>query len=151
MRGWVLLAVLLGLAGCMSYTVADDDDADDDSAAGDDDSADVPGIQVDPADLLDFGVIEECTEHSGQITIVNHGPDVEQVTVDADDLFLVGFAVSDFLPEVTLDVGEEHVMTVHCSPGPGGAGIREASIHVITDSAWYEIAIRAEVVAGGEC
>ena len=151
MRGWVLLVGLLWLAGCMSYGIEDDDASDDDSAADDDDSADVTGVQVDPPDLLDFGTIEECTEHSAEITITNHGPDTESMTVDADALLTQGFAVLDLVPELTLEPGEEQVMTVGCSPGPGGAGLREGSLHVVTDSRWFEVVVRAEVVAGEEC
>ena len=109
------------------------------------------GIEVVPPDVVDFGTITECTEHHDELTVINHGPDTEDIGVNADALFYQGFAVTNFLPDVTLDPGDEYSMAIGVSPGPGGAGIREAYIDIVTDERWMQILVRAEVVAGDEC
>jgi len=109
------------------------------------------GIECVPADVVDFGTITECTEHYGDLTVINHGPDSEEISVNVDALFYQGFAVTNFLPDVTLDPGDEYSMAIGVSPGPGGAGTREAYIDIVTDERWIQILVRAEVVAGDEC
>ena len=149
---WLYCAAMLALTGCVTYSTHDDDDVADDDSAGDDDSAaPTTGIEVQPAEQLDFGTVEECTSHTAELVILNHGPDSESMDVDADELLVAGFTVSNLVPDLTLGPGEEHVLTILLSPGPGGAGERSAHVHIITVSRWFDVLVTAEVVAGDEC
>ena len=149
---WLVCAAMLVLAGCVTYSTRDDDDVADDDSAGDDDSAaPTTGVEVQPPDVLDFGTVEECTSHTGEIVILNHGPDSESVQVEADQLLSEGFVLGTFQPQFTLESGEEYVLVIGLSPGPGGAGDLEAHLHVITVSSWFDVTVRAQVVAGDEC
>jgi len=151
---WIPCAVVLAMMGCVTYSTADDDvTADDDSgSAGDDDSAVSPtGVEVQPPERLDFGTVEECTSHTGEIVILNHGPDSESVDVEADDLLAAGFTVEGLQPQLDLVAGEQHVLTIGLAPGPGGAGEREGHVHVVTVSRWFDVLVVAEVVTGDEC
>ncbi len=117
----------------------------------DDDEEVLTGIEVDPPDKVDFGTIYECTEHHANLTVINHGPDDEDISVDVDSLFYAGYAVTNYLPDMTLEDGDEYALAIGVSPGPGGAGTREAYLYIVTLDRWIEILITAEVIAGDYC
>jgi hypothetical protein len=109
------------------------------------------GIEVDPPDKVDFGTIYECNEHHEELLVINHGPDDEDISVDVDALFYEGYAVTNYLPDMTLEAGDDYGLAIGVSPGPGGAGMREAYLYIVTTDRWIEILIAAEVVAGDDC
>jgi len=117
----------------------------------DDEDAIPTGIEVQPPDQVDFGTIHECTEHQQDLLIINHGPDTEEVTIDADSLLYQGFLIGTFQPDVTLDAGDEYLLVIKASPGAGGAGVREAAMRITTLDRIIEIQVKAEVVAGEYC
>jgi hypothetical protein len=141
----ILVVGTLCLLGCGPQTPASDDDDDDD------DDSQTEGIEAQPPALLDFGTIYECTQHSQDLLIINHGPDDEYITIDVDSLVMNGFVVNGFLPSMTLSAGDEFSMSIGLSPGLGGAGPRDGSIIITTQDHVIEIAVTAEVVAGDEC
>ncbi len=145
--GWVLLAGLL-MPACVSYYVPTDDDSADDP--GDDDDTAPMGIVVDPAELLDFGTVEECTEHTGTIGITNEGPDLVTVTLDVAALLEAGFLV-DVPATYTIEGGKTISFDVGFQPGPASAGSYEAAAHFTTPSQWVQVTVTAEVVAGEAC
>lgn len=147
---WTYTLLVVGtlcLLGCGPQPLASDDDDDDD----DDDDSQTEGIEAQPPALLDFGTIYECTQHSQDLLIINHGPDDEDITIDVNSLIADGFIVNGFLPSMTLSAGDEFSMTIGLSSGPGGAGPRDASIFITTQAYTIKIAVTAEVVAGDEC
>ena len=118
----------------------------------DDEDGDPTGIEVQPADEVDFGTIHECTEHQEDLLIINHGPDdTEEISIDADSLLYQGFLIGTFQPDITLDPGDEYLLVIKASPGAGGAGVREAMMQITTMDRIIEIIVKAEVVEGDFC
>jgi hypothetical protein len=109
------------------------------------------GIEVQPPDTLDFGTLYECDDATDQILIINHGPDVETVSIDVDSIIDTGYAVTGFTPEATLDPGDEHSIPIKVAPGPGGAGTREGYVFLDTNDRAIYILVTVEVVAGDLC
>lgn len=109
------------------------------------------GIEVQPPDVLDFGTIYECTDATDEIVVINHGPDIETVSVDVDSIIDKGYAVTGFKPEVTLEPGDEHSIPIKVAPGPGGAGTREGYVFLDTNDRAIYILVTVEVIAGDAC
>jgi hypothetical protein len=141
------LVFSLLLPACVSYYVPDDDDSAED--VGDDDTAPA-GIEVEPAEVLDFGTVEECTEHSGTIGITNHGPGLVTVTVDVDELLVAGFIV-EAPPELTIEEGKTISFDVGFFPGPSSVGSYAGAVHLTTAAQWVQVTVTGEVVAGDSC
>jgi len=119
--------------------------------AADDEDSDPTGIEVQPPDEVDFGTIYECTEHQEDLLIINHGPDTEDVTVDADSLLYQGFLIGTFQPDISLDAGDEYLLVIKATPREGGEGVREAMMQITTLDRIIEILVKAEVVPGDHC
>ncbi len=117
---------------------------------GGDDQAPPEGIEVEPPEILDFGTIFECTEHSGAVTITNHGPDDQHVVIDYDSLIVEGFVLSSIQPELDLEAGDVYEIAIRVAPGEGGAGEREARLFIYADRA-ITIMVMADIVPGDEC
>lgn len=113
------------------------------------------GIEVIPPEHVDFGTIYECTEHFAEVKIINHGPDSESLTVDVDTLIAAHMVINNFLPEMTLEPGDEYSLAIGVSPGVGGAaidgGLWDGSIFINTEDRAIVIKVEVEVVAGSEC
>jgi hypothetical protein len=109
------------------------------------------GIEIQPPDTLDFGTLYECDDATNQILIINHGPDIETVSIDVDSIIDKGYAVTGFMPEVTLEPGDDHSIPIKVAPGPGGAGTRAGYVFIDTNSRAIQILVTVEVVAGDLC
>jgi len=113
------------------------------------------GIEVVPPETVDFGTVYECTSAHQELKIINHGPDTEDISVDVDGLIFAHMVVNNFLPEMTLEPGDEYSMAIGVSPGDGGAaidgGIWDGSAFITTQDRIIEIIVMAEIVVGNEC
>ena len=132
---FLLVAVPLVLAGCPP-----------------EDEEELPtGIEVVPPDVLDFGTLYECDNATQEIRVINHGPDIEDVSIDVDSIIDQGYAVTGFLPNVTLEPGDEHSLPIKVAPGPGGAGTREGYVFIDTHDRAIYILVSVEVIPGDLC
>jgi hypothetical protein len=113
------------------------------------------GIEVVPPEAVEFGTVYECTSHHEEVKIINHGPDTEDISVDVDSLIYAHMVINNFLPELTLEPGDEYSLAIGVSPGAGGAaidgGLWDGSIFITTQDRAIEIKVSAEIVVGSEC